>query len=305
MSVAELEENEVIEDEVTVVEEVDEVVDNDQTDVVEALAEESSDEENSEVEEEADGIDISFDGESLTPENDEEEKEAKPWVKELRKAHKDTQKENRELKRRLEEQAQAQPQEPQVGDPGPKPTLEDFDYESAPYEEAIDKWYTADREFQEVRKSQEVEEKRQADDWQSRLNEYETEKTKLKANGVKDFEDAEDAVSNMLSQTQRGIIVQGSENPALSFYALGKNPKMAQELANITDAVKFAFAVSKMENKLKTTKRKARTAPESTLKSSGGSGGKDNTLERLRAEADKTGDRTKVNAYRMKLRRQN
>ena len=84
---------------------------------------------------------------------------------------------------------------------------------------------------------------------------FETQKKKL---GLKDFDDAEESVASMLTDVQRGIIVDGSDNPALSFYAIGKNKALAKELASITNPVKFAFAVSKMENKLKTTTRKGR-----------------------------------------------
>jgi hypothetical protein len=300
MSVAELEEKDIIEDESIMVEEVDEEVDNDQTVVDEIVSEDSSDEESSEVEDD-EGIEISFDGESLTPE-DEEDKDAPSWVKNVRKKNKETQKENRELKNRLAEIEASKVVETQVDTPKAKPTLEDLDYDSDAYEKAIDEWYVADRKRKEVEQAQQAEQKRAQDEWQAKLNDFEASKKKL---GVKDYEDAEDFVNENLSQTQRGIIVDGSDNPALSFYALGKNQKLAKELASITNPVKFAFAVSKMENRLKTTKRKARTNPESTVKSSGGSGGKDNTLARLEAEADKSGDRSKVHSYRMKLRAKN
>ena len=98
---------------------------------------------------------------------------------------------------------------------------------------------------------------------------------------------------------QQGMIVQGAENPALLVYALGKNPKKAKELASITDPVKFAFAVAKLETNLKVTKRKASSRPESKINGTGRpSGSVDNTLDRLRAEAEKTGNYTKVSQYK-------
>jgi uncharacterized protein YgiM (DUF1202 family) len=186
--------------------------------------------------------------------------------------------------------------------PHAKPTLEDFDYDQDEFQTAYDEWYLADRKLQEQKQNQETEIKRQNEEWQERLNSYEVSKKKLK---VRDYDDADSVVEGKFNETQRGVIIHASENPALTFYAIGKNEKMAEELANIKDPVKFAFAVSKMESKLKTTTRKARTNPESSLKSTGGAGkGKDHTLERLEAEADKTGNRTKVAAYKSKLRAQ-
>ena len=45
-------------------------------------------------------------------------------------------------------------------------------------------------------------------------------------------------------------------------YALGKNPKKAKELGEITDPVKFAFAVAKLETQLTVTSRKQVPPPE-------------------------------------------
>jgi hypothetical protein len=94
-------------------------------------------------------------------------------------------------------------------------------------------------------------------------------------------------------------VLQGADNPALVIYALGKNPKKAAELAKIEDPVKFAFAVAKLEKELKVTNRKAAPAPERMVSSTGRvSGAVDSTLERLRAEAEKTGNYTKVLQYK-------
>jgi len=84
---------------------------------------------------------------------------------------------------------------------------------------------------------------------------------------------------------------------------LGKNPKKLEELSKITDPVDFAFKVAKLESQLKVTDRKA-PKPEkrvSSNKSGGISGNSDKTLDRLRDEAAKSGDYTKVTAYKRKL----
>ena len=110
-------------------------------------------------------------------------------------------------------------------------------------------------------------------------------------------------MQDQFNVTQQGIIVQGADNPALVVYALGKNPKKAKELASITDPVKFAIAVGKLETQLKVTNRKAPPPPEKTLQGTGPkSGAVDSTLERLRADAEKTGDYTKVLQYKRQKR---
>ena len=86
-------------------------------------------------------------------------------------------------------------------------------------------------------------------------------------------------------------------------YALGKNPTKAKELSAINDPVKFAFAVAKLETQLKVTNRKAAPPPESTVRGTGRvSGAVDSTLERLRADAEKTGDYSKVMQYKRQKR---
>jgi len=59
-----------------------------------------------------------------------------------------------------------------------------------------------------------------------------------------------------------------------------------------------------LETKLKVTSRKTAPAPEKTIKGSGAlSGSSDSQLERLREEAARTGDMSKVVAYKQKLKR--
>lgn len=68
---------------------------------------------------------------------------APQWVKDLRKGFKETQKENRELRRQLEE-ALAKPAEHQQPQPDaipPKPTLESCDYDEQAFEQALTDWH--------------------------------------------------------------------------------------------------------------------------------------------------------------------
>ena len=95
------------------------------------------------------------------------------------------------------------------------------------------------------------------------------------------------------------IVVQGAGNPALLIYAFGKNPKKEDELGSIKDPVKFAFAVAKLEKDLKVTQRKAAPPPEKVVQGNASvSGAVDSTLDRLRSEAEKSGDYTKVFKYK-------
>jgi len=57
-----------------------------------------------------------------------------------------------------------------------------------------------------------------------------------------------------------------------------------------------------METQLRTSSRKPPSAPESRVKGSAPTTGADSTLERLRAEAEKSGDYTKVRAYKQQAK---
>jgi len=225
----------------------------------------------------------------------EEEVRAPDWVRELRKSHRDLQRQNKELQARLHGSA------PQVEQLGKKPTLEDFDYDAERFEGALESWFTKKRQHDELQIRARQEEQTQQQAWQSKLEQYGNARQELK---VKDYDDAEAVTQELLSTVQQGIVLQGADNSALVVYALGKNPKKAKELASITDPVKFAFAVAKLEKDLKLTARKSAPPPERSIVkgSAPSSGSVDSTLDRLRADAEKTGNYTKVIAYKSKKR---
>lgn len=230
-------------------------------------------------------------GEESPPQ--EEETRAPEWVRELRKQNREKERRIRELESKLQTTIQTESKPVVVG---AKPKLEDHDYDTDKYEAALSDWYERKRAAdQEVEKARQAEQA-QRDAWQARLESYGKARAELK---VKDFEDAESTAQELLNVTQQGIVVQGADNPALVIYALGKNPKKAKEISGIKDPVKFAFAVAKLEKELKVTNRKAAPPPERTVQGTGRvSGAVDSTLERLRADAEKTGNYTKVLQYK-------
>jgi len=239
--------------------------------------------------EESDEVVVSI-GEESPP--TEEEVRAPGWVRELRKANREKERRIRELEAKL---ATSAPENKPV-QLGPKPKLEDHDYDAERFEQALDAWHERKRqhdlETERVRQAEQA----QQQAWQTKLEGYSKAKAELK---VRDYEDAEAIAQEVFSVTQQGVILQGAENPALVVYALGKNPKKAADLAKITDPVKFAFAVARLEKELKVTNRRAAPAPERIVQGTGrASGTVDSTLERLRAEAEKTGNYTKVLQYK-------
>ena len=251
-------------------------------------------EQQTEVQQEEDVVTIA--GESPAPE--EEEKQAPEWVRNLRKNYRELQREKRELEERLKAVSPATEQSPVT--PGKKPTLEDCDYDSDKFENELAGWFERKRQSEEAEAKHRAKQQEEQQTWQKKLETYTQSKTGLK---VSDFQDAEDAVLEALSVTQQGIILQGAQNPAVLVYALGKNPNKAKELAGITDPVQFAFAVAKLETQLSVTKKQA-PPPEKRINGNGSLGTSNAQLDRLREEAARSGDFTKVLAFKKQLKNQ-
>ena len=242
---------------------------------------------------ESDEVVVSI-GEEAPP--TEEPAHAPEWVRELRKTNRELQRQNRELQSKLQTTAI----ETKPITLGAKPKLEDHDYDADKFEEALATWFERKRLADEANARQEAEVMNQQKAWQAKLDGYGKAKAELR---VKDFDDAEAVAQELFNVTQQGVMLQGADNPALVVYALGKNPKKAQELAAIKDPVKFAFAVAKLEKDLKVTNRKAAPPPERIVTGTGRvSGAVDSTLERLREEAARTGNMTKVLQYKAQKR---
>jgi desulfoferrodoxin (superoxide reductase-like protein) len=227
----------------------------------------------------------------------EEQTHAPEWVRELRKTNRELQRQNRELQGKLQSTAQTETKPVVLGK---KPSLEEHDYDADKFEAALADWFERKRQADEAQAKQEAEVMNQQKAWQAKLDGYGKAKAELR---VKDFEDAEAVAQELFNITQQGVVLQGADNPALVIYALGKNPKKAKELSDIKDPVKFAFAVAKLEKELKVTNRKAAPPPERIVSGTGRvSGAVDSTLERLREEAARTGNMTKVIQYKQQKR---
>ncbi len=292
--VVETQEQEQVEEQVEDIEtslEAESVESNDETNV--DLENEDKEHQEGAVEEAEDEVEISLGEESLTSEKEE----APSWVKELRKQNKEQSKKLKEYEQMLAEKVQ------EKSGLGEKPTLEAFEYDEEKYEKALGSYYEKKREFDLQAQERQAEEQKAVDAWNAKLQSYQDAKTELK---VKDFEEVESEVMNALDDSKQGIIVEVAKNPALVVYAIGKNPKRAAELSKISNPLEFVREITLLERDLKVTKKVAKPAPEKTVQSTGGkSGTLDTQLEKLRAEAEKTGDVSKVMAYKRKIKNQN
>lgn len=252
-------------------------------------------------EESSDEVVVTIGDEEPPAEEEEEPAKAAPWVKELRKSQQETNRRNKELERELAAlKAAQQPAAQQPQALSAKPTLQDHDYDAEAYDKALEKWYEDKRAHDERERKKQEEGAKAQTAYQAKLARYNTGKTELK---VSDFADAEAEVLQSLSPHQQGLIIDKAKNSTLVVYAIGKNPKKLAELAAIQDPIDFALAMRELEAQMKVTPKKTAPLPETNVRGNARVAGVvgDSTLSRLEAEADRTGDRTKVAKYRKEL----
>lgn len=234
-----------------------------------------------------DEIEVKFGDEAAPASSGERESEA--FIK-LRAAH-------REQAKRLAAYERGEVAKPV--EVGPEPTMDECYEAEDPGEEFKTRWKAwterkakAEAADAETRKAREATQTAFA----AKLADFGRNKTAL---GARDFDALEEEVTSALSQAQQAVIVTGANNAANVIYALGKHPAKLATLAAITNPIEFAFAVAKLEGTLQVTSKRRAPEPEETVRGSAPlSGGADKKIrERLEAEAERTGDRSKIFAY--------
>lgn len=281
----------------------DEVVD-DQQEV--ETEEESTEEESTETvdgqgeeSEGDDGLVVTLEGEEVAN-AETEHTEAPQWVKDLRKEHRETVRKLRALEAEKAERDAKAGQQKQA-ELGEKPTLASCDYDEEVYEPKLAEWYRRKSEIEARERDAQAQAERQNQEWQAKL---EAHKKAASALRVSDYEEASEAVKTAFSDIQYAIMHE-ADNSAVLEYAIGKRPAKVKELAAITNPIKFAMALAKLETQVKTTAKKTAPAPETRVRASAPvSGAVDSKLAKLMEEADRTGDRTKVAAYHREQSRQ-
>jgi hypothetical protein len=273
--------------------------DNEQEEEFESEESETLDTDNNESEGEEDSGEVVVTIGEDAPTSEEQEVESAPaWVKNLRKENRELARENREYKKRLSAPAeqvvkQALP---------PKPTLASVDYDEDAYDIARDNWEKAKRQFDAQEEKARAEQKAQQEEWQASQAQYLRARAELK---VKDFDDAEEMAKSVLTEIQQSILLEATKNSALVVYAIGKSPEKAKQLASIKNPIKFAVAIAELEKELKVTTRKAPPPPEKAVRGNMPVLSTDSKLAALEKEADKSGDRSKVIAYKRQIKAKN
>lgn len=254
-----------------------------------------------EVTEEVTGVDIVIDGET-PPQKDKDEFAGQPapqWAKDLRTKNRELEKQIRESNRQKKQEVEKQEQLVL----GPRPELFDAGSEDkAKHDKALDDWYERKGKI-DAEKERKVGLQKQE---RERMQQVETsykDKKKAFSGLVKDYDDAEHAIEQALDQTQQGILLTGADNPATMAYTLFKRPALLEQMSKIKDPVKFAIALGELQKSSTVKPRKPTTKPEKTVTgTSPGGGSVDQTLDKLREEAARSGNFSKVSAHKRKIK---
>ena len=230
-------------------------------------------------------------------EGEKKEPDEPGLIKHLRQVARGQTKKIRQLNARLDKQnAENLP-----AAPGPKPTYESSGFKEDVFTEQLQKWHEKNNEYVNQKVVEDKKQKTQDDDWNKKLDDYNEKKTALIPR-LKGFKEAEALSLETLNKNQQGLVVKLAKDPALVMYFLGKNPDQLEKLSGEKDIARFIRDMTQLEAQLKMETKKPTTQPEKKVTGATGSvsnsGGEDEQLDKLRAEAEKTGDLSKVVAYK-------
>jgi uncharacterized protein YdaT len=254
-------------------------------------------------------VEIAISGVEAPKRFDVDAKETTPeWVNNLRREYRDLVKENNTLTKELgnatariaelERKTQQADPEIQVME---KPTLEGCEFDTDVYDEQMEAWRQNQQQLQAKKQKKQQAEQAENEAWNKKLSDYQAKRNALK---VSNYQEAEDRVRQQLDTMQQSIVIKAASDSAVVVYALGKNQKILDELSQIKDPIDFSVAVARLESKLTVTaKTRQAPPPEQKVVRGGGLTG-DAELARLEAQAEQSGDRTAVIAYKRQLRRQ-
>jgi hypothetical protein len=243
-----------------------------------------------EVKEEESEPEVSFGDEEL------EEEDAPDLPKKLRNEIKERDCQLVVMRQQLEEaQKKSAPVAVEVG---PRPRLEDFDYDEDKHNAALDEY--EDRKVSAaLQKQNEV-----ADDGllEEAQNDVAKFQTGIQSLAFADAKQVTEAVTSALPANLQYVIAATANDPATFTYALGKHPARLQEILSIKNPTKQIAAIVRMEATLKVGQ--SRKAPEPDRPSKGNASAAvnpDKHLAKLEAEAARTGDRTALIRYRREI----
>ena len=189
---------------------------------------------------------------------------------------------------------------PAVIEVGPKPKLEDFDYDE-------DKWGDAVEEWSDIKVKAALQKQNEVKD-DDLVEEAQTDVAKFQQSiEALTFADAKTIVKSVgeaMPADMQYTVAATALDPATFIYALGKHPAKLQELLAIKNPTKRIAAIVRMEASMKVGQGRKAPEPDRPLKGNASAAIKsDKKLEQLEKEAAKSGDRTELIRYRKSLQK--
>lgn len=246
---------------------------------------------------EDDAVAFTFEGEEGAGEDRPDDS---PPLREVRNRLRQEQREKAELRRELEAL-----KAPKEAGPGPKPTLESCGYDEEEFEKQVLAWGAKKSEADREAEAAQAKQREQQEAWANRVITFEKKATEL----VPNFRETAQSVADHFGNDDAGNVAKAiliyADDPRL-IAALNSSPaKLAELVALKNDPTALAIAVGELKGKIRTMPRRSAPAPEAITKGGAPTAAStDKELERLVKEADRTGDRSAVIAYRRNQRAQ-
>lgn len=230
-------------------------------------------------------IHIEVEGEEIGEEPD--------LVKHLRTVARDAQRELAEARKS---------QQPAPVDPGPKPTLDDCEWDPDKYEAALLAWNETNRKAEQAKQAQQQAAQTQTQQFERARVSYTAKALQL---GIKDPDAVVTKVAAALTPEHAGFILQYADNPASLMAALDAHPALLAKIAAEPDPMRQLVMISKMEAKVKVTRKGPPPAEAATIVTGSAqvSATKDKTADALFAKGEKSGDMSEYYAHQRALRK--
>ncbi len=183
---------------------------------------------------------------------------------------------------------------------GPRPRLEDFDYDEDKHNAALDEY--EDRKVQAaLQKQNETADNGLVEEAQTDVAKFQQS---VQALTYPDAKDIVASVGEAMPPALQYAVAATALDPATFIYAMGKHPAKLQELLSIKNPTKQIAAIVRMEASMKVGQ--GRKAPEPDRPQRGNVAAvvkSDKKLEQLEKEAERTGNRTALVAYKKTLKK--
>ena len=232
--------------------------------------------------------------------DDEPDADDKPDLpKHLRDEIKSRNKEIADLKRRLAVQQPAVEEAIVVGD-RPKLSDPDIDYDDDKFDAALDSWDERRRAAEKQENAREDANRTQKAEFEKVVERFTEQRTALKQ---PELQDRVQLVLDTISGPAQSAIAMHSTNAARLFAAVGGSAARLEKLSQLDakgDPLALMFEAGKMEATLQTTRKAPRAAdPDTPVRGRTiAAGSAEKQLAKLEAEAERTGNRTPVIAFK-------